>query len=229
MIDNYYAKGLCDWVKEDKVKEMKNSADGKRNCLCGQIAMDIVLPDTNNVWRSMNALNSKYTLLVIWEASCGHCKKEVPKINELYKRWKSKGLEVFAVHNNLEVEKWKKFIQDENLEFTNVSRNQFIMTQDSATKLIYGGFTTLQSLNYHQYWDVNSTPKVYLMDKDHKILAKSLGAEQLEDFLNRLESGGDTSAPLKEAEYEDADESHTKGKNSGGSKVRSTAPKPAKQ
>jgi thiol-disulfide isomerase/thioredoxin len=228
MIDNYYAKGLCDWVKEDKVKEMKTSADGKRNCLCGQTALDIILPDTSNVWRSMNSLNSKYTLLVIWEASCGHCKKEVPKINELYKRWKSKGLEVFGVHNNLEVDKWKKFVRDENLEFTNVSRNQFIMTQDSATKLIYSGTTTLQSLNYHQYWDVNSTPKVYLMDKNHKILAKSLGAEQLEDFLNRLESGSDTSAPLKEAEYEDADESPAKGRSNNGSKVRSTAPKPTK-
>lgn len=228
MIDNYYAKGLCDWVKEDKIKEMKASADGKRNCLCGQIALDITLPDTSNVWRSMNSLNSKYTLLVIWEASCGHCKKEVPKINELYKRWKSKGLEVFGVHNNLEVDKWKKFVRDENLEFVNVSRNQQIMTQDSATKLIYGGVTTLQSLNYHQYWDVNSTPKVYLMDKDHKIIAKSLGAEQLEDFLNRLESGSDVSAPLKEAEYEDADHPG-KGRNANGSKVRSSAPKPMKQ
>ena len=80
------------------------------------------------------------------------------------------------------------------------------MTQDSATKLIYGGVTTLQSLNFHQYWDVNSTPKVYLMDKDHKIIAKSLGAEQLEDLLNKIESGADTSAPVKETEFEDADE-----------------------
>ncbi|MFM7725477.1 MAG: redoxin domain-containing protein, partial [Flavobacteriales bacterium] len=101
MIDSYYSKGLCDWVKDDKIKEMKTSADGKRNCLCGETALDIILPDSSNVWRSMNSLNSKYTLLVIWEATCGHCKKEVPKINELYKRWKSKGLEVFSVHNNL--------------------------------------------------------------------------------------------------------------------------------
>ena len=64
----------------------------------------------------------------------------------------------------------------------------------------------MSGLNFHQYWDVNSTPKVYLMDKDKKIIAKSLGAEQLEDLLNRLENGSDTSAPLKETEYEDEDE-----------------------
>jgi thiol-disulfide isomerase/thioredoxin len=228
MIDNYYAKGLCDWVKEDKIKDMKESADGKRNCLCGQTGLNIILPDTNDVWQSMHALDSKYTLLVIWEATCGHCKKELPKINELYKRWKSKGLEVFAVHNNMEVDKWKKFVRDENLEFMNVSRNQFIMTQDSATKLIYAGKTTLQSLNFHQYWDVNSTPKVYLMDKDKKIIAKSLGAEQLEDLLNRLENGSDTSAPLKETEYEDEDEA-PKNRSNSGTKQKTLSPKPNKK
>jgi thiol-disulfide isomerase/thioredoxin len=229
MIDNYYAKGLCDWVKEDKIKEMKESADGKRNCLCGETGLNIILPDTNNVWQSMHGLNSKYTLLVIWEATCGHCKKELPKINELYKTWKSKGLEVFAVHNNMEVDKWKKFIRDEKIEFVNVSRNQFIMTQDSATKLIHGGVTTLQSLNFHQYWDVTSTPKVYLMDKDKKIIAKSLGADQLEDLLNRLESGSDTSAPLRETEYEDDEESPSKSRNMGGGKNKSLSPKQTKK
>lgn len=229
MIDNYYAKGLCDWVKKEKIDEMKESADGKRNCMCGEVGPNIILPDTNNVWRSMHALDSKYTLLVIWEATCGHCKKELPKINELYKKWKSKGLEVFAVHNNMEVDKWEKFVRDEKLEFINVSRNQFIMTQDSATKLIHGGVTTLQSLNFHQYWDVTSTPKVYLMDKDHKIIAKSLGADQLGDLLNRLENGSDTSAPLKETEYEDDEEGPGNAKANNGAKSKSIGPKTGKK
>lgn len=206
MVDNYYTKGKCDWVKEDKIQEMKKAADEKRHCLCGEIALDIILPDTSGTWQSMNALDAKYTLLVIWEATCGHCKKEVPEINELYKRWKDRGLKVFAVHNNLEVDKWKKFIRDENLEFINVCRNQEIMTQAVATDLIMQRKTTIESLNFHQYWDVNSTPKVYLMDKNHKIIAKGVGHEQLEELLERFESGNNTVGPMKETEFEDADE-----------------------
>jgi hypothetical protein len=76
---------------------------------------------------------------------------------------------------------------------------------------------------------VNSTPKVYLMDKDKKIIAKSLGAEQLEDLLNRLENGSDTSAPLKEAEYEDEDEAPSKGRASGNTKLKSAGNKPTKK
>lgn len=222
MIDNYYAKGMCPWVKAEKITEMKKAADEKRHCLCGEVPFNIILPDLNDNWVSMYDLKSKYTLVVIWEATCGHCKKEVPKINELYKKWKSKGLEVYGVHNNLEIDKWKKFVDDEKLEFTNVSRNQFIMTQDSATKLIYGGKTTLESLNFHQYWDVNSTPKVYLLDKDHKVIAKSLGHEQLDQLLERLESGENVSEPMEEHEYEDEDEMENDPK--GGSKMAPRAP-----
>lgn len=209
MVDNYYAKGLCPWVKEDKIKEMKEAADKKRHCLCGEVGLNITLPDVNGEWQSMYDLESKYTLLVIWEATCGHCKKELPKLNELYKKWQDKGLKVFAVHNNLEVDKWAKFIEENEIKFSNVSRNQFIMNQDSATKLIYGGITTLESLNFHQYWDVTSTPKVYLMDKDHKIIAKSLGSDQLDELLQKLENGGKLDVPLKEHEYEDEDAPET--------------------
>ncbi len=213
MVDNYYTKGLCPWVKEDKIKEMTEAADKKRHCLCGETGLNIILPDSNGVWQSMFDLKSKYTLLVIWEATCGHCKKELPKLNELYKRWKGKGLEIYSVHNNLEIDKWKKFLSDENIEFTNVSRTAGIMNQDSATKLIYARTTTIESLNFHQYWDVTSTPKVYLMDKDHKVIAKSLGAEQLGELLEKIESGDDKIGIIQEHEYEDEDHPDHGGKN----------------
>jgi hypothetical protein len=104
-------------------------------------------------------------------------------------------------------------------------RNQFIMNQDSATKLIYGGKTTLESLNFHQYWDVTSTPKVYLMDKDHKIIAKSLGSEQLDELLERIESGEKMDTPIQEHEYEDEDEPvKGKGKATPGQMPKPSAP-----
>jgi thiol-disulfide isomerase/thioredoxin len=206
MVDNYYAKGLCDWMKPEKIAEMKESADEKRHCLCGEVPYDIVLPDSSGVWKSMKGLKADYTLLVIWEATCGHCKKEVPKLNDLYKKYKSKGLEVYGVHNNLEIDKWNEFLADHKIEFTSVSRTPEIMKNEMAQKLIFQDrVTTLESLNYHQHWDVNSTPKVFLMDKDDKIIAKSLSAEQLDELLQKLINGEDTSGPIIQEELEDED------------------------
>jgi thiol-disulfide isomerase/thioredoxin len=212
MVDNYYAKGLCDWMKPEKLAEMKESANEKRHCLCGEIPYDIILPDSSGVWTSMKGLKADYTLVVIWEATCGHCKKEVPKINDLYKKWKSKGLEVYGVHNNLEIDKWKKFLVDNKIEFTSVSRTPEIMKNEVAQKLIFQDkVTTLESLNFHQHWDVNSTPKVYLMDKDDKIIAKSLSAEQLDELLQKITNGEDTSAPILQQELEDEDAPKSQG------------------
>ncbi|MFN9801939.1 MAG: redoxin domain-containing protein, partial [Bacteroidota bacterium] len=224
MVDNYYTKAKASWMKDDKLAEMKKSADEKRSCLCGEVAPDIILPDrTGKNWVSMKKSAGKYTMLVIWESTCGHCKKEVPKLLDLYHKWKDKGLVTYAIGNDLENDKWIKFVDENELDWINVSDTPEIMKQDSASKLIWGGVTTLQSLNYRTTWDVNSTPKVYLMDKDMKIIAKQLSAEQFDELIQRLESGEKVDMQnMKSHEYEDDEEAPKPGK--GVIKSRSTSP-----
>jgi hypothetical protein len=51
--------------------------------------------------------------------------------------------------------------------------------------------TTLESLNYQTTYDIFSTPQVYLLDKDKKIIAKRVSISQLEDMLDRLQDKAD--------------------------------------
>lgn len=210
MIDNYYSKGICNWVKEDKLKEMKEAADKKRDCRCGEKAQDIILPDTSEKnWVSMYKSRGEYTLMVVWESSCGHCKKEVPLLLDLYHKYKDRGFVVYAIGNDYENNKWVDFINEHKLDWINVSDTPEIMKQEKATELIYSGVTTLKSLNYRTTWDVTSTPKVFLMDKDMKIIAKSLGAEQLDQLLENLYKGGNVETnKFQETEYEDVNAPH---------------------
>jgi thiol-disulfide isomerase/thioredoxin len=133
-------------------------------------------------------IDAKYTAIVIWESTCGHCKKELPKLQELYDEWKPKGLEIYAIGNDFEPEPWVKFLNDKGYtDWINVSDNPLVNAQDSAMKLISGGITTLESLNFRTTFDVYATPKVFLLDEDKKIVAKQIGAEQLGEILGRLE------------------------------------------
>jgi hypothetical protein len=42
--------------------------------------------------------------------------------------------------------------------------------------------------NLKERFDIYSTPVIYILDKDKKIKAKRLGAEQVVDYLNFLET-----------------------------------------
>jgi hypothetical protein len=48
-------------------------------------------------------------------------------------------------------------------------------------------YTTIESLNYADTWDVYSTPKFFLMDADHKIVGKQLDADQMVQLVKSLE------------------------------------------
>ena len=48
-------------------------------------------------------------------------------------------------------------------------------------------YTTLKALNYQTTYDVFMTPKLFVLDKDKKIVGKGLNISQLEEFLDRLQ------------------------------------------
>jgi hypothetical protein len=49
-------------------------------------------------------------------------------------------------------------------------------------------YTTLKSLNYQKTYDIYATPKVWVLDKDKKIVAYSLTVSQLENLMDRLQN-----------------------------------------
>ena len=195
MVNEFYRSGKAVWLNDDQVAKITDRADDLKNSLCGNRPPNIILPDlSQKEWKSLYDVDAKYTAILIWESTCGHCKKEMPKLKELYEEWKPKGLEIFAIGNDFEPEPWQKFLQDKGYtDWINVSDNPQVNAQDSAMALIAGGITTLESLNFRTTFDVYATPKIFLLDRDKNIVAKQIGAEQLGEILARLESMEDRS------------------------------------
>ena len=150
MIDTYYATGQATWMNEEQLKKVMDRAEELRDSQCGSIIPNIILPGLDQeTWMSLYDIEAKYTAVLIWESTCGHCKKELPKYKELYKEWHPKGLEIYAIGNDFEPEPWQEFVEEqEYTDWINVSDNPLINAQDSASALIYGGVTTLKSLNF---------------------------------------------------------------------------------
>ncbi len=63
---------------------------------------------------------SKCTMLLFWSSECSHCREEMPLIKELYQRYHAKGLNIYAVSVDYDPNKWKNYMKEEQLEWTNV-------------------------------------------------------------------------------------------------------------
>tara|TARA_B110000444_G_scaffold260480_1_gene307615 strand:+ start:906 stop:2468 length:1563 start_codon:yes stop_codon:yes gene_type:complete len=189
LVEKYYSTEKVDWLNDEQLKKIIDRAGELRYSLCGEIAHNITLPGVDqSSWKSLHDIEAKYTLLVIWESTCGHCKKEMPILQRIYEEWNEKGLEVYAIGNDFEIEPWiDELGKADYSSWTHVSDNPLINAQDSASKLVYSGITDLQSLNFRTTFDVFSTPKLFLLDKDKRILAKQIGALQLAEMLYRIE------------------------------------------
>ena len=110
----------------------------------------------------------------------------MPKLQALYDEWHDKGLEIYAIGNDFEPEPWLEFVREKGIgDWIHVSDNPRINATDSATALIMAGVTTLQSLNFRTTFDVYATPKMFLLDRDKKVIAKQVGAEQIGEILAR--------------------------------------------
>lgn len=199
MADRYFctfnedAKSPAFWMPEEKLIELCDKIPAQKNTVLGIIPPNISLRDTGDVnFRNFYSLKSDYTILYFWDPDCGHCKKTTPKIGKLYdEKWKERNVEVFGVCKAMgeDFDKWKKFIKDNNLNYINVALTQKLY--DLATKnsdAVVPKFTDYNSLNYALTYDIFSNPRIFVLDKDKKIIAKQLTISQVEDMIDRLQN-----------------------------------------
>jgi thiol-disulfide isomerase/thioredoxin len=198
MAQKYYCPGYKEgksnitWMTEEKLKTMCERAEILQNLVLGVRPPNISLRDTTDVnWVNFYDLKSEYTILYFWDPECGHCKKETPKLQRLYaEKFKARNIEIFAVGKATgdDFEKWKAFIKKNKLEFINVGLTKTLYEQASKDwRQFIPQYTNVQSLNYSEHYDIFATPKVFILDKDKKIIAKGLSISQMEDLLDRLQ------------------------------------------
>lgn len=162
----YYLSGEADWVDKEMMKKIEREVALTQYNLVGMKAQELKLPTLDGGWVSLYETNAPFTLLLFWESDCGHCKTQVPQMKrELLEKFKPYGLKVFAVHTQNEKEKWEKFVAEHDLF-------DFINCWDPHNQS-----------NFRLYYHVDSTPVMYLLDKNKKIIAKKLDIEQFTDML----------------------------------------------
>ena len=165
LVKKYYTKELAYWVDEATLYKIQDRAKVLEPILIGKQVKNLELADSTDVYRSLYSVKSPITILYFWDPDCGHCKKATPKVKAYYDKVKTKGVQVFAVCTEVEMEKWKKYIRENNLDWINVADPK------------------IQN-NFRHEFDVLTTPQIFILDKDKKVIAKKIDEETMEKIVN---------------------------------------------
>lgn len=164
MVENYYNSGQAHWMTTEGLERLKKRADQLAPTLIGKKAPNISTFDIDGKPLSMHDIDADYLVVYFWESECGHCKKETPLLKELYEKYHQQGLEVFALNVEADQQKWKEAVTKYDLKWINAS-----------DPVNHSGFRD----NY----DVYAIPLLLLLDRDKKIIAKKISADQLDGFM----------------------------------------------
>jgi thiol-disulfide isomerase/thioredoxin len=164
LADNYYLSGKADWISDEFKADLKDDVDKIRYNLIGNKAIDLTVETFNGEWKSLNELNNSFTILYFWEPNCGHCITTTPKLKEIYDRLKPKGIDVFAICTQNNRDEWESYIIENELDWIN-------------------GWDPHRDTHFDFYYNVNSTPMIYILNRDKEIIAKKLPIESVESFI----------------------------------------------
>lgn len=166
----YYDQGEAWWLSDAERFRIVDRAKRMRPTLIGQTAPNIRMKDLEGVTRTLYDVDAAYTILYFWDPDCSHCRKETPVLKEEYAKLKEKyDVRIYAVNTQLEIDKWRKFIDQHDLD-------EFIHVADFD-----------QDSNFRSKYDISGTPVLFLLDRDKTIIAKRLVSDQLLDFLGAWE------------------------------------------
>jgi thiol-disulfide isomerase/thioredoxin len=139
-----------------------------KNIQEGSDVVDIVqLSPTGDTLR-LSDLKGKWVLIDFWASWCGPCREQNPELVDLYKKWKDKGFEIFAVSLDQRKEDWLAAIKKDSLSWLHVSElNEF----ENTAAYVYG---------------VNAVPTNYLVDPKGKVVKKDLEPDEIDEFLSEV-------------------------------------------
>ena len=185
LYEKYFAQKNYDWLTDKGRKMITDRAYSLMANIMGSPASEIELPDTSGKNVTLYSQDAPYTLVVIYDPTCGHCKETLPKIDSFYQaKWKGEGMKIFAMAKQTEGVKkddWFTFIRERGLKG---------WTHVYYSKEAEQARVSANVPSYAQLYDVQSFPTLYLLDKDKRIIAKKVTDKQIDEILDqRIKAG----------------------------------------
>ncbi|TYA89194.1 TlpA family protein disulfide reductase [Seonamhaeicola marinus] len=130
------------------------------------IEMDLVGLDGTEV--KLSQLRGKLVLVDFWSIRCAPCIREMPHVASLYEKYKDEGFEVVGIV--AEGDEAKERV----LEITDKQCASWLQHMDKGNK---------SKISYHNLYNINALPEVWLLDRNGQIVDKKARGKRLDSLL----------------------------------------------
>ncbi len=171
LVDNYYARGMAPWLEKEQLEKIMLESQRRRPTLIGRRAMNVEMRKEDGSKISLYDIESPYTVLYFWRYDCSHCKKSTPFVTEFYEKFKDKGVKIMGTCVKMkekDMEECWKYVHEKDM--------------DDWINVVDPGNLSKFTAKY----DTRITPRIFILDKDKKILINRIGAEQLEEVMTQI-------------------------------------------
>ncbi len=169
--EQWYLSGKAYWADTAFMSKLIDRVNKITPTKLGNIATDLKRMQTiDEKYISLHQVDADYTVLVFFEPSCGHCKKEVPVLMQQFRdSLQSMNVKVFAIYTQYDRPEWEEFVKDKDL-----NAEGWINVWDGP----------YPHTGFRDFYDIYSTPVVYVLDRDKKIIGKRIGMENIKSLID---------------------------------------------
>lgn len=156
-----------DMRQRDLIKQMEEYLGTSSQIEEGGVMEDFIIPSIGGSPMSLmsEVRKNRITVFDFWASWCAPCRRMMPQLKDLYKRYKDKGLGIIGISLDDDADEWKQAVEALSLPWLQICD---LKGESSEVKSAFG-FTKI--------------PFIVVVDQQGNILRRRIRGHELEDFI----------------------------------------------
>lgn len=140
----------------------------------GSLYFEALFPDEKGEYTKKfepQEVLGKVCLVEVWATWCGPCRKEIPRLKEVYERYHDAGFEILGYSVDQDLDALDRFVKENEIPWP-------VASQKRSVEAGYHGL--------YEYYSINGVPEMILVDRDGKVLQVDCRGVKLANALKEL-------------------------------------------